>query len=97
MCSSRFSTGLSGCILAVSEHWFKDEASLEPKGHPLYLVSEPGDVLKIISLSEETSGQYVCVTTLPLDLGNFVTVDVEIEVSEPGQCKWTLIQVSAML
>ena len=86
-CSSRFSTGLSGCIVGVSEQWFKDGESLEPKGNPLYFVSEPGDVLKILNLADETTGQYVCVTTLPWELGSFVTVDMEIELSDPGGCR----------
>ena len=72
--------------MGVSEQWFKDGESLEPRGNPLYLVSEPGDVLKILSLADETTGQYVCVTTLPLELGSFITVDIEIELSDPGEC-----------
>ena len=77
-CSSIFFSGLGGCLLGVSGTWYKDRMVLDPQSDPTnYQVSSSGE-LRILSLGESTVGNYVCVTTLPMDLGSYITTAVGI-------------------
>ncbi len=77
-CSSIFFSSLGGCLLGVSGTWYKDRMVLDPQSDPTnYQVSSSGE-LRILSLGESTVGNYVCVTTLPMDLGSYITTAVGI-------------------
>ncbi len=77
-CSSTFFSGLDGCLLGVSGTWYKDREFLDTQSDPtIYQVSSSGE-LRILSLGESTVGDYVCVTTLPMSLGNYITTAVGI-------------------
>ena len=58
-------------------HWFKDRQPLNVRIDPRYQVSISGE-LRIMNLSESTTGDYVCVTTLPMNLGSYVTLAVGV-------------------
>ena len=70
-CSEILYSGFSGCLLRVMGQWFKDQRPLNVRTDPRYRVSISGE-LRIMNLSESTTGDCVCVT-----MGHFP--------NEPGQ------------
>ena len=83
-CSTKFFLS-SGCVLLdVTGQWYRNGESLDTLRNPLYFVSSSGE-LRIRTLSNETAGYYVCVTTLGSGQGSYRTVDTNLALDIPGE------------